>query len=171
MRIARLVVGSILLGLLSSMVGTVAVAAPAHPRHAWQQALTDGTVEQAVALASDLDASTFDARVDAFLAALKASPGGERLVDYLATVADPADVLRSLLGTSQMGAASTLGFADSWMAPAPPTTTTLGTRATLATTASVPHAPSVLLVASIVDESVGLPGHRDRFPAVQPLGP
>ena len=128
--LARLIVGSVLLGFFSGAAGTVSEADAEHPRQTWQRALAAGTLDRAIQQARSADdVAASDAQVAVFLDVLAEAPGGDRLVAYLSTVADPADVLRALLGTSHLGAAMPFMLGDTWMAPAPPSSSTLGARA------------------------------------------
>ncbi|MEM8599413.1 MAG: hypothetical protein AAGF99_05805 [Bacteroidota bacterium] len=169
--LARLLVGSVLLGFLSGAAGTK--TASEHPHQLWQRAMVDGTLERAVQQAKDADQTTASvAQVAAFLDALAAVTGGERLAAYLSTVADPADVLRALLGSSHLGAALPFALGDTWIAPAPPPSSTLGARALVATTrGGALHRPASPIGSVLVGDDDGIPAPRKRYPAVQPLGP
>ncbi|MEL7363962.1 MAG: hypothetical protein AAFN13_17945, partial [Bacteroidota bacterium] len=93
-------------------------------------------------------------------------------VAYLSTVADPADVLRALLGTSHLGAAMPFMLGDTWMAPAPPSSSTLGARALAAASLGTPiHRLALLIGMAPAGDAEGAPVPRERHPAVQPLGP
>ncbi|MEL6443842.1 MAG: hypothetical protein AAFY55_15585 [Bacteroidota bacterium] len=171
--LARLIVGSVLLGFLSGAAGTVTEADAEHPRQTWQRALADGTLDRAIQQARSADdVAASDAQVAVFLDVLAEAPGGDRLVAYLSTVADPADVLRALLGTSHLGAAMPFMLGDTWMAPAPPSSSTLGARALAAASLGTPiHRPARLFGMAPVGDVDGAPVPRERYPAVQPLGP
>ncbi|MEM6784173.1 MAG: hypothetical protein AAF624_10630 [Bacteroidota bacterium] len=171
--LARLLVGSVLLGFLSGAAGTVSEAAPEHPRQTWQRALSDGTLDRAVEHAQNADDTAASAvQVAAFLDVLAEAPGGEQLVAYLSSVADPADVLRALLGTSHLGSAVPFALSDTWVAPAPPPSSTLGARVALGSAAQPTPGRADAFVGMVpTSDETGLPVPRERYPAVQPLGP